>query len=84
MFKQFKENIQLTGETYTAARRGFKSNVEAFKNAPRFKKSIWMSIVGAIAVSAIASKYSVPWYYEAVLVLGLVILPLWLWAGKTR
>lgn len=38
MFEQFKENIRLTGETYTAARQGFKSGFEAFKNgenAPR-------------------------------------------------
>ena len=84
MFEQFKENIRLTGETYAAARQGSRSAFEAFKNAPRFKKGLWMSFVGTIILTSIASKYSVPWYYQAVLVITFVLLPLRLWVGRTE
>lgn len=82
MFDQFKENIRLAGETYNAARHGLKSGIESFKNAPRAKKGLWISIIGAIAVSSVASNFSVAWYYQAALVIGLVILPLWVWMER--
>lgn len=82
MFEQFKENIQLTGETYTTARRGLRSGFATFKKAPKFRKALWMSIIGAIVVSSIAGAFSVPWYYQVILVIGIVVFPLWLWAGR--
>jgi hypothetical protein len=84
MFEQFRENIRLTGETFTAARHGFKSGIDTFDKAPRFKKAVWMSIIGAVVVSSITSEFSVPWYYQAILVLGIVVFPLCVWAGRTN
>ena len=83
MFEQFRENIRLTGETYIAAKQGSKSVLEGFKNASRPRKALWISILVAITLPSILSKYSVPWYYQALLVFALVILQLWLWIGKT-
>jgi hypothetical protein len=82
VFEQFKENIHLTGETYTTARRGLRSGFNAFRNTPKFQKAMWMSIIGAIVVSSIAAAFSIPWYYQVVLVIGIVVFPLWVWAGR--
>ena len=82
MFEQLKENIRLAGETHAAARQGLRSVLDRFENAPRLKQAMWMCILGAIVVPAIASHFSIPWYYQIILVLGIVIIPLRVWVRK--
>ncbi len=84
MFEQFKENIQLTGERYGEARREIRSGVFRFKSSPRQKKALWIAILAGLAVSSVASGFSVPWYYQVLLVIGIVLVPLWVWEDKGK
>ncbi len=82
MFEQFKENIELAGETSISVRRGFRSGFDAIKNAPRARKALWLSVVGAILVNSIADSISVAWFYKVVLVIVIVVLPLSIWVAS--
>ena len=75
MFEQFKENLSLTREFARATCDGLRSVPAAWRKATPEKRSIWLSIPTVIVVSAIAERFSAPWYYEmAVLVLGAVLV----------
>jgi membrane protein YdbS with pleckstrin-like domain len=73
LFEQFKENLSLAGETAKGAREGFKSGQAAWRNAPPMKRAVWLLVPTAMAVSAVAEHFSVPWYYEAAGMLALVV-----------
>jgi hypothetical protein len=76
MFEQFKENIRLTGETYVAAKKQFRGAREAFKTAPRFKKLGWEIALGAILITAVTSRFAIPWYYQVASVVFIAAIAL--------
>lgn len=84
MFEQFKENLKSTSETSVNAREELSSALQRFKNLPRSKQGMWISIVGAIFVVALASYLSIAWYYQYVLVLGIVAFPSSIWVENAN
>jgi hypothetical protein len=75
LFEQFKENISLAREFARTVRDGLRSFPAAWRKATPEKRSIWLSVPTVIVVSAIATHFSVPWYYGmAVLVLAVVLV----------
>lgn len=78
MFEQFKENLSLSREFTGTVRDGLRSGQATWRKATPVKRAIWLLVPTVIALSAVAEHFSVPWYYEAaVLVLVLVLVGSW-------
>jgi hypothetical protein len=65
LFEQFKENLGLARETTDTAREGLRSARAAWRQATPEKRAVWLLVPTVIVVSAVAEHFSVPWYYEA-------------------
>jgi hypothetical protein len=82
LFEQFKENLSLARETAGTARAGLRSAQAAWRKASPAKREVWLLVPIVIVVSAVAEHFSVPWYYDAAMV---VLLGLGSWMrGKMR
>jgi hypothetical protein len=73
LFEQFKENLSLARET---PREGLRSAQAAWRKATPTTRAVWLLVPTVIVVSAVAEHFSVPWYYEAAMLL-LVVLGAW-------
>jgi hypothetical protein len=69
LFEQFKENLRLAREFTETIREGARSAPTAWRNATLTKRAIWLLVPTIIIVSAVADHFSIPWYYEAGLLL---------------
>ena len=65
MFEQFKENISLAREFTETVRDGLRSAPAAWRKTTPEKRAIWLLVPTAIVVSAVAERFSLPWYYVA-------------------
>ena len=83
MFEQFKENLGLAKEFAGTARDGLRSAPAAWRKATPEKRAVWLLIPAVIVISAVAEHFSAPWYYEAA-VLVLVVVLVALGSGMRR
>ena len=72
MFEQFKENVSLARDFTGTLRDGLRSAPAAWRRSTP-EKRLWLLVPTLIVVSAVADRFSVPWYHWAA-VLVLVVL----------
>jgi hypothetical protein len=65
LFEQFKENLSLAREFAGTARDGLRSARAAWRQATSEKRAVWLLVPTVIVVGAVAEHFSIPWYYEA-------------------
>jgi hypothetical protein len=65
LFEQFKENLSLAREFTQTAREGLRSAQAAWQKTTPTKRAVWLVVPTVIVVNAVAQHFSVPWYYEA-------------------
>jgi hypothetical protein len=74
LFEQFKENLSLAREFTGTVRDGLRSAQTAWRKATPEKRAVWLLVPTAIVVSAVAEHFSAPWYYEAAVLVIVVVL----------
>jgi Flp pilus assembly protein TadB len=84
VFEQFRENIRLSRDTYKEARDALKSVRETVNRAEPLKRGLWVAMLGGVVFGNVASYLSIAWYYQAALVLALVLFPVEIWLRRTR
>ena len=84
MFEQFRENLGLAKETAGVAGESLKSAQVAWRKATPMKRALWLLVPTIVVVNAISEHFSVPWYYEAVGMLLLVVAGSWMLRRKVQ
>jgi len=74
LFEQFKENLSLAREFTGTVRDGLRSAKAAWRKATPEKSAIWLLVPTVVVVSAVAEHFSAPWYYEAAVLVLVVVL----------
>lgn len=74
LFEQFKENLNLAKDFTRIVRVGLRSAPAAWRKATPEKRAIWLLVPTVIVVSAVADHFSIPWYYEATVLIFVVAL----------
>jgi hypothetical protein len=83
LFEQFKENLRLAKEFGETARAGLRSAQESWRQANATKRAFWLLVPATIVITAVSDHFSVPWYYDAA-VLVLAVLASWMRAAIRR